>query len=70
MRNLFSVGLFRMVRSKLFYILLALTALVMAYVYYNTYRLQLGPDFSQLDLYFFQFINGISSLRRCSVPCS
>ena len=32
MRNLFSVGLFRMVRSKLFYILLALTALVMAYV--------------------------------------
>ena len=57
MRNLFSVGLFRMVRSKLFYILLALTALVMAYVYYNTYRVQLGPDFSQLDLYFFQFIN-------------
>ena len=57
MRNLFSVGLFRTVRSKLFYILLALTALVMAYVYYNTYRLQLGPDFSQLDLYFFQFIN-------------
>ena len=57
MRNLFSVGLFRMVRSKLFYILLALTALVMAYVYYNTYRLQLGPGFSQLDLYFFQFIN-------------
>lgn len=57
MRNLFSVGLFRMVRSKLFYILLALTALVMVYVYYNTYRLQLGPDFSQLDLYFFQFIN-------------
>lgn len=57
MRNLFSVGLFRTVRSKLFYILLALTALVMAYVYYNTYRVQLGPDFSQLDLYFFQFIN-------------
>ena len=57
MRNLLSVGLFRMVRSKLFYILLALTALVMAYVYYNTYRVQLGPDFSQLDLYFFQFIN-------------
>lgn len=57
MSNLFSVGLFRMVRSKLFYILLALTALVMAYVYYNTYRVQLGPDFSQLDLYFFQFIN-------------
>ena len=57
MRNLISVGLFRMVRSKLFYILLALTALVMAYVYYNTYRVQLGPDFSQLDLYFFQFIN-------------
>lgn len=57
MSNLISVGLFRMVRSKLFYILLALTALVMAYVYYNTYRLQLGPDFSQLDLYFFQFIN-------------
>ena len=57
MRNLFSVGLFRTVRSKLFYILLALTALVMVYVYYNTYRLQLGPDFSQLDLYFFQFIN-------------
>ena len=56
-RNLFSVGLFRTVRSKLFYILLALTALVMAYVYYNTYRVQLGPDFSQLDLYFFQFIN-------------
>lgn len=57
MSNLISVGLFRMVRSKLFYILLALTALVMAYVYYNTYRVQLGPDFSQLDLYFFQFIN-------------
>ena len=57
MRNLFSGGLFRTVRSKLFYILLALTALVMAYVYYNTYRVQLGPDFSQLDLYFFQFIN-------------
>ena len=57
MRNLISVGLFRTVRSKLFYILLALTALVMAYVYYNTYRVQLGPDFSQLDLYFFQFIN-------------
>lgn len=57
MRNLFSVGLFRTVRSKLFYILLALTALIMAYVYYNTYRLQLGPDFAQLDLYFFQFIN-------------
>lgn len=57
MSNLISVGLFRTVRSKLFYILLALTALVMAYVYYNTYRLQLGPDFSQLDLYFFQFIN-------------
>lgn len=57
MRNLFSVGLFRTVRSKLFYILLALSALVMAYVYYNTYRVQLGPDFSQLDLYFFQFIN-------------
>lgn len=57
MSNLFSVGLFRTVRSKLFYILLALTALVMAYVYYNTYRVQLGPDFSQLDLYFFQFIN-------------
>lgn len=57
MRNLLSVGLFRMVRSKLFYILLALTALVMAYVYYNTYRVQLGPGFSQLDLYFFQFIN-------------
>lgn len=57
MRNLLSVGLFRTVRSKLFYILLALTALVMAYVYYNTYRVQLGPDFSQLDLYFFQFIN-------------
>ena len=57
MRNLISVGLFRTVRSKLFYILLALTALVMAYVYYNTYRLQLGPGFSQLDLYFFQFIN-------------
>ena len=57
MRNLFSVGLFRTVRSKLFYILLALTALVMAYVYYNTYRVQLGPGFSQLDLYFFQFIN-------------
>ena len=55
--NLISVGLFRTVRSKLFYILLALTALVMVYVYYNTYRLQLGPDFSQLDLYFFQFIN-------------
>lgn len=57
MRNLFSVGLFRTVRSKLFYILLVLTALTMVYVYYNTYRLQLGPDFSQLDLYFFQFIN-------------
>ena len=57
MSNLISVGLFRMVRSKLFYILLALTALVMAYVYYNTYRVQLGPDFSQLDLFFFQFIN-------------
>ena len=57
MRNLISVGLFRTVRSKLIYILLALTALVMAYVYYNTYRVQLGPDFSQLDLYFFQFIN-------------
>ena len=57
MSNLISVGLFRTVRSKLFYILLALTALVMVYVYYNTYRLQLGPDFSQLDLYFFQFIN-------------
>ena len=57
MSNLISVGLFRTVRSKLFYILLALTALVMAYVYYNTYRVQLGPDFSQLDLYFFQFIN-------------
>ena len=57
MRNLLSVGLFRMVRSKLFYILLVLTALTMVYVYYNTYRLQLGPDFSQLDLYFFQFIN-------------
>lgn len=57
MSNLISVGLFRMVRSKLFYILLALTALVMAYVYYNTYRVQLGPVFSQLDLYFFQFIN-------------
>lgn len=57
MSNLFSVGLFRTVRSKLFYILLALTALVMAYVYYNTYRVQLGPVFSQLDLYFFQFIN-------------
>lgn len=46
-----------MVRSKLFYILLFLTALAMVYVYYNTYRLQLGPGFSQLDLYFFQFIN-------------
>ena len=57
MRNLISVGLFRTVRSKLFYILLALTALAMAYLYYNTYRLQLGPDFAQLDLYFFQFIN-------------
>ena len=57
MRNLFSVGLFRTVRSKLFYILLVLTALTMVYVYYNTYRLQLGPGFSQLDLYFFQFIN-------------
>lgn len=57
MSNLISVGLFRTVRSKLFYILLALTALAMAYLYYNTYRLQLGPDFSQLDLYFFQFIN-------------
>ena len=57
MSNLFSVGLFRTVRSKLFYILLVLTALTMVYVYYNTYRLQLGPDFSQLDLYFFQFIN-------------
>lgn len=57
MRNLISVGLFRTVRSKLFYILLVLTALTMVYVYYNTYRLQLGPDFSQLDLYFFQFIN-------------
>ena len=57
MSNLISVGLFRTVRSKLFYILLALTALAMAYLYYNTYRLQLGPDFAQLDLYFFQFIN-------------
>ena len=57
MSNLISVGLFRTVRSKLFYILLVLTALTMVYVYYNTYRLQLGPDFSQLDLYFFQFIN-------------
>ena len=57
MRNLISVGLFRTVRSKLFYILLVLTALTMVYVYYNTYRLQLGPGFSQLDLYFFQFIN-------------
>lgn len=57
MSNLISVGLFRTVRSKLFYILLFLTALAMVYVYYNTYRLQLGPGFSQLDLYFFQFIN-------------
>ena len=57
MSNLISVGLFRTVRSKLFYILLVLTALTMVYVYYNTYRLQLGPGFSQLDLYFFQFIN-------------
>lgn len=67
MSNLISVGLFRMVRSKLFYILLALTALVMAYVYYNTYRLQLGPDFSQLDLYFFQFINAniVSAAAFC-----
>lgn len=57
MSNLISVGLFRTVRSKLFYILLFLTALTMVYVYYNTYRVQLGPGFSQLDLYFFQFIN-------------
>ena len=57
MRNLLSAGVYRLLRSKLFYILLVLTALTMVYVYYNTYRLQLGPDFSQLDLYFFQFIN-------------
>ena len=57
MSNLLSAGVYRLLRSKLFYILLVLTALTMVYVYYNTYRLQLGPDFSQLDLYFFQFIN-------------
>ena len=57
MSNLLSAGVYRLLRSKLFYILLVLTALTMVYVYYNTYRLQLGPDFSQLDLHFFQFIN-------------